>query len=460
MKRVIRKFDLSSLVPAMALAALFTACGDDSGSNGDENESVVTVPSDIKLADGNKVVCDEDMEGVVAVTADAGYLRCEDGRWIEVSEDEALSADKIIGAVEGKSSSSSKGQSSSSAAKVSSSSKGESSSSAAKVSSSSKDESSSSAAKGSSSSKDEDASTLYRCDADGKLYKDPEECPSHSDGITSSDTPGTDPDVTPSSSSSVTPSSSSSVTPSSSSSVIPSEVEGSSSSVTSSSSAKFIEYDVLVDRRDGQQYKTVKICDDKNENCQTWMAQNLNYNINPGEQSWCGGGVAGTTTEGDCSVYGRLYTWAAAVDSVAIYKYYDKECGNTQSCWLFSATALATAPVQGVCPDGWHLPSNAEWSALYTNVGGTGTAGQKLKAKTSLWYSNTGTDEYGFSVLPAGGCFDPDCPFRGGKYAFFWSSTEDDYFAWYQEFYYGYDGVYQELDINKSHGFSVRCLKD
>ena len=210
------------------------------------------------------------------------------------------------------------------------------------------------------------------------------------------------------------------------------------------------DYGWLTDTRDKQIYKTVKIGD------QTWMAENLNYSVNPGEQSWCGGGEAGTKNEGDCSVYGRLYTWAAAIDSVALAN----DAGNPQTCGYGKTCTLPTV-VQGVCPEGWHLPSKDEWKALFTAVGGTSYAGQKLKADSDLWYEGTSNDDsFGFAVLPAGHR-DNNGSFRSEGYnADFWSSTEGssssaDY--WY--FGYGYDNVYYYCD-NKYFGFSVRCLRD
>jgi len=70
------------------------------------------------------------------------------------------------------------------------------------------------------------------------------------------------------------------------------------------------------------------------------------------------------------------------------------DCGYGKICTI-------PAKVQGICPDGWHLPTRTEWNALFTEVGGKSTAGKILKSQTG-WDGN-GTDEYGFSALPAGG---------------------------------------------------------
>lgn len=255
----------------------------------------------------------------------------------------------------------------------------------------------------------------------------------------------------------------------SSSSVVSSSSEKSSSSVASSSSVKSSSSVVVVkgsmtDTRDGQVYKTVKICDKENKNCQTWMAENLNYryvgvkyNYNgytSDSTSWCY-----DNDPSKCATYGRLYTWAAAMDSAGIVdpSGAGKGCGYSVYC---DAASSATK-VRGACPSGWHLPRDAEWSTLYTNVGGTNTAGQKLKANTSLWSRNTGTDEFGISVLPAGDRGgNGDFVYRG-SYACFWSSTEDEdisYGPWGQSFYVN-DYAYQYY-YYKDLGFSVRCLKD
>ena len=131
----------------------------------------------------------------------------------------------------------------------------------------------------------------------------------------------------------------------------------------------------MTDSRDGQKYKTVKI------GSQVWMAQNLNYEM---ADSYCYGNNAGS-----CTKYGRLYTWAAAMDSAGIWSTTGNGCGYGKIC-------SPTYPVRGVCPSGWHLPTQTEWNTLLTVVGGSSVAGEKLKS-TSGWYNNgNGTDGFGF----------------------------------------------------------------
>lgn len=207
------------------------------------------------------------------------------------------------------------------------------------------------------------------------------------------------------------------------------------------------------DTRDFQVYKFVTI------GTQVWMAENLNYSVNPGEQSWCGGGESGTINEGDCSKYGRLYTWAAAVGKT------EGGCGMGHECSL-------TPPVKGVCPEGWHLPSYQEFETLI-NVAdpsfGTGSgirfsesAGTMLKSENG-WEDydgvSAGTDAYGFTALPAGfrdiGNF-----YSAGCNALFWSASElDSYGAYRMSLGYGSDNALLR-NRDKYYGFSVRCLQN
>ena len=221
--------------------------------------------------------------------------------------------------------------------------------------------------------------------------------------------------------------------------------EGSSSSVTplSSSSPKVVEpaevtTGTMTDSRDGRTYKTVTI------GTQTWMAENINYET---DSSFCYG-----DTLADCTKYGRLYTWAAAMDSVGIWSTNGKGCG-------YGTTCSPTYPVRGVCPEGWHLPTTAEFKTLFTAVGGQSTAGKVLKS-TSGWYnSGNGSDAFAFSALPAGYRNDYGDYFYEGDNAYFWSSTEDNSkFACNMYLYYDDGNAY--MYNYKYYGFSVRCLKD
>nr|WP_263859246.1 FISUMP domain-containing protein [Fibrobacter succinogenes] len=122
----------------------------------------------------------------------------------------------------------------------------------------------------------------------------------------------------------------------------------------------------MVDERDGKIYKTVVI------GSQTWMAENLNYadsvqTPSLKESSWCRNDDAD-----ECSIFGRLYTWIAAIDSISLANDANdpQNCGYGVVCDRLKDDALALAPVQGVCPNGWHLPSLAEWETLFESVGG------------------------------------------------------------------------------------------
>ena len=216
------------------------------------------------------------------------------------------------------------------------------------------------------------------------------------------------------------------------------------------------EYGTLTDDRDGQTYKTVKIGE------QWWMAENLNYaytgvpfkvyGFASDSTSWCCDNDAA-----NCAKYGRLYTWSAAMDSVGEWSTNGKGCGYAPTC-------SPTYSVRGVCPEGWHLPDTTEWHALFTAVGGKGTAGKMLKS-TEGWNdyegtSGNGLDKYFFSALPAGFRYYNGDFYYEGDHAYFWSSTEyGGYGAYYMYLYFNYDAA--DLDgYAKYVGFSVRCLMD
>ena len=173
-----------------------------------------------------------------------------------------------------------------------------------------------------------------------------------------------------------------------------------------------VSYGTMVDSRDNKVYKTVKIGD------QVWMAENLNYadsvaTISLRGKNWCLDGI-----EANCDVVGRLYSWTAAIDSAKLYTVKSLDCGKDKGC-------LEIGTIQGVCPSGWHLPTQADWEALIATAGGESAAGKVLKSQRGWSDDGNGTDTYGFSALPAGYYNDYGASSSLGKYARFWSSKQE-----------------------------------
>jgi uncharacterized protein (TIGR02145 family) len=144
------------------------------------------------------------------------------------------------------------------------------------------------------------------------------------------------------------------------------------------------------------------------------------------------------------------------------YCYYDNDAATQKNIYgaLYNWYAVNTGKL---CPTGWHVPSDVEWTTLTTYLGGESVAGGKLKETgTILWVSpNTGaTNESGFTALP-GGCRNDlgGCTYNG-QYGYWWSSSEYDSFKGKWRLM-GYD----HADIiphnnTKNYGFSIRCLRD
>ncbi|MBQ3721428.1 MAG: fibrobacter succinogenes major paralogous domain-containing protein [Fibrobacter sp.] len=223
-----------------------------------------------------------------------------------------------------------------------------------------------------------------------------------------------------------------------------SSAESSSSSVTLAIPCKTetednCEYGSLTDDRDGQTYRTVKIGD------QWWMAENLNFET---DNSFCYNNSAEY-----CDKYGRLYTWGAAMDSSGTWSSNGKGCGYCAEC-------TPAYPVRGVCPEGWHLPSIDEWYTLILAVGDSTPSGLELKS-ASGWRDGNGTDDFGFSALPAGYMRGNPIYSAESSCAHFWSSTtHDDNYMEYEQLCYDTDVAYQVIATSKYEGKSVRCVKD
>src|SRR5690554_1049349 len=209
----------------------------------------------------------------------------------------------------------------------------------------------------------------------------------------------------------------------------------------------------FTDPRDGKVYQTVVIGN------QVWMAENLAYlpSVNmvaDGSEDAAGSyyyvygydgtNVADAKATDNYATYGVLYNWTAAMDGEA-------------------SSTTNPSGIQGVCPAGWHLPSDAEWTELTDYLGGTSVAGGKLKETgTTHWASpNTGaTNETGFTALPGGGRYYGE-EFNGiGYYSSWWSATGTSASnAWCRYLDYYFSGVNRNGSY-KDFGISVRCVRD
>lgn len=207
--------------------------------------------------------------------------------------------------------------------------------------------------------------------------------------------------------------------------------------------------DNLIDSRDYKSYNTVQIGN------QCWMAENMNIGVqtnidsnqrnNSKIEKYC----FNDTTE-YCDIYGGLYQW----DEMMQYNPSDN---------------AATGTTQGICPNGWHVPTDAEWTTLITYLGGESVAGGKMKeAGLTHWESpNTGaTNSSGFNALPGSGNGDSLRYFYYlHRAAIFWSSTESmDYNIWASDHSLFFQNISVDIDHGmwgyKTYGLSVRCVKN
>ena len=172
----------------------------------------------------------------------------------------------------------------------------------------------------------------------------------------------------------------------------------------------------IIDPRDGQVYPTIQI------GTQCWMQKNMNYQTG---NSWCY-----DNKKSNCDTYGRLYNWETALT---------------------------------VCPNGWHLPSDEEWTTLTDFLGGKDIAGGKMKETGTLYWEspNKGaTNSSGFTALPGGNRHE-----NGGFVSlmlmdYFWLSSEYSFTNAYNVGLAYYSEGSGLTNNEKTSGFSCRCIKD
>lgn len=257
------------------------------------------------------------------------------------------------------------------------------------------------------------------------------------------------------------------------------EVTSSSSEEKSSSSEKDysflnpdVEYGEFTDARDGQVYKTITL------GTQTWMAENLNYDYPGSIPCYESGSFI------DCSL-GHYYSWAMAIDSIALRTTKQKLCGYMRECGL-------AGTIQGVCPDGWHLPSTDEFRTLFDliveTIGDSSSASVRTVGEWAPFvpteddiehgynpHINEATNAIGFSIRPSGTyeC-DEDLPpgqMHGkfkcrARYIYEWAEfwTSDDSGGKFAFIAFGAYNDMDRLDDKQSRfkpdHIPVRCVKD
>ena len=207
--------------------------------------------------------------------------------------------------------------------------------------------------------------------------------------------------------------------------------------------------DSLFDSRDGQKYATVQI------GTQCWMAQNINIGtrINGTENPTDPDGIEKycyDDNEDYCDTLGGLYQW----DEIMQY--------------------VTDTGAQGICPSGWHIPSDEEWKILegtvdsfypvgdleWNETSWRGLdAGENLKSTSGWDGDGNGTDFYGFTALP-GGNKHGDGSFKNiGVSGEFWSSTLSTSYPWDRNLYNILNSI-SRLERSHNLGYSVRCIKD
>ena len=212
---------------------------------------------------------------------------------------------------------------------------------------------------------------------------------------------------------------------------------------------------------DGNYYNTVLI------GTQCWTKENLRvrrYNNGTAIQFDATGGSGGSSsswqnltigahtiyahdsvaTPSNLTKYGYLYNWYAAKG-------------------IYTTGTILSNDTLNICPSGWHVPTDAEWTTLTDELGGESVAGGMMKSRgTSYWNSpNTGaTNESGFSALPGGFRIDTG-DFNNVKlHAYFWSSSEAGSNDAWSRYLSSNDGSVNRILIDKSVGVSVRCIRD
>jgi uncharacterized protein (TIGR02145 family) len=202
----------------------------------------------------------------------------------------------------------------------------------------------------------------------------------------------------------------------------------------------------VTDPRDGQVYRTIRIGN------QVWMSENLRAEkLNDGTK------ISNVTVD---TVWWHFYSPA--------YSWYSNDSLSFKAAYgaLYNWYAVNTGKL---CPSGWHVPTDAEWTTLSESLGGQHVAGDKLKATGEVFWKNPydktikPSNESGFTAIPAGfrGCGEVQPTFDSMDYFASWwsSSVESENYIW-RRYMENTSPEFWRDEVPRSVGLSVRCLKN
>jgi uncharacterized protein (TIGR02145 family) len=149
----------------------------------------------------------------------------------------------------------------------------------------------------------------------------------------------------------------------------------------------------------------------------------------------------------------------AGVKGIPAWCYYDNDpANNTKYGKLYNWHSVKDP--RGLAPEGFHIPTDAEWTKYISSIGGKDTAGKKMKSPHGWNNKSHGDNSSGFAGLPGGFRAYNGKFLNAGDFGYWWSQTEYNSFSsWYRILYCSYDFIYRDFYF-KGYGMSVRCLKD
>ena len=174
-----------------------------------------------------------------------------------------------------------------------------------------------------------------------------------------------------------------------------------------------------------------------------------------GDQCWFAENLRTTTYLNGDAIPQNLSDGAWSSTTSGAMAFYENSPTNSG---LYNFFAVDDA--RGLCPSGWHVPTDEEWTILTDHLGGESVAGGQMKTNYGWYGGGNGTNSSGFSGLPGGYRFNNGYFDYAGSDEFWWSSSPIGSSAWFRALFYYAEDVYRDSGVNPRFGFPVRCVRD